>query len=76
VRDNWGDKSFHSTRPEEAKYRRCSAPGCEAKFDDHMWGSMKAQREGWFLQKNGDAWCPDHIPDWVEAWRSRQRRKS
>lgn len=48
----------------------CADPGCEAEIKDHAWGRIKA--DGWFQQRNGDVWCPDHIPDWVEAWRRRR----
>jgi hypothetical protein len=37
------------------------------------WNVMKASREGWFFQKDDTAWCPDHVPDWVAAWRARQK---
>ena len=63
--------SYHESRAPEYKFKRCSAEGCENKFDDHKGGAMKAQREGWFMQKDGTAWCPDHTPDWVEGWRKR-----
>ena len=64
----FGD-SYHSTRPDEVKYGHCAVEECEAQFDDHYWGKVKAGDEGWFFQKDGTNWCPLHIPDWVEAWR-------
>lgn len=51
----------------------CAWPGCEAQYKDHRWGSIKAHAAGWFIQKDGTAWCPDHVPDWVEAWRARKQ---
>lgn len=48
----------------------CSHPGCERSFRDHRWGQTKAHGEGWFIQKDGTAWCPKHVPDWVEEWRA------
>ncbi len=48
----------------------CADPGCEARYQPHRWGSIKAHATGWFIQKDGTAWCPEHVPDWVEAWRS------
>jgi hypothetical protein len=48
----------------------CSADGCDATVPDHYWGKVKAA--GWFFQRNGDAWCPEHVPEWVAEWRSRQ----
>jgi hypothetical protein len=46
---------------------KCSFEGCTNAIKDHLWGHIKA--EGWFFKRNGDAWCPDHIPAWVAKWR-------
>lgn len=51
--------------------RSCAEPGCEKSIPDHYWGRVK-DGDGWFQQRNGDVWCPDHIPGWVEAWRQRR----
>lgn len=48
----------------------CYVPGCENQIKDHYWGKVKS---GWFLQKDGTAYCVEHIPEWVEKWRSAQR---
>jgi hypothetical protein len=53
----------------------CKASGCKNDFFPDKWGAMEAQRLGWFLQKNGDSWCPEHIPDWVAEWRARRVKK-
>lgn len=53
----------------------CAAPGCTASFPDHRWGSIKAHAAGWFTQKDGTAWCPEHTPDWVADWRARQTKE-
>lgn len=45
----------------------CSHEGCEASVKNHYWGKVKA--DDWFFQKTGEAWCPEHIPEWVETWR-------
>jgi len=37
------------------------------------WNIMKAEREGWFFQKDGTCWCPKHVPEWVEEWRAKRR---
>jgi hypothetical protein len=47
----------------------CDAPNCEAKRKNHKWGRVKA--EGWFFEKSGKVWCPDHHPDWVTEWRKK-----
>lgn len=28
--------------------------------------------DGWFHKKDGDSWCPEHIPAWVAAWRAKR----
>jgi len=49
----------------------CSDPACGQTHSDGQWGKIKAGAEGWFFQKDGNAWCPAHIPDWVAEWRAR-----
>jgi len=49
---------------------RCDHPGCEAKIKNHAWGKIRA--EGWFFQRNGKAYCPDHLPEWVDKWRGKR----
>jgi hypothetical protein len=61
--------SFQEERSEESKYYHCAHEGCEAKCDNHYWGKVKAGDEGWFFQKDGTSWCPQHVPNWVETWR-------
>lgn len=53
----------------------CSYPNCGSYYKSHHWGNKEAQREGWFLQKNGDKWCPNHIPEWVDQWREKNGYK-
>lgn len=55
-----------STKRKELNY--CSSRDCMNSIKNNAWSRIKA--EGWFFQHNGDVWCPDHIPDWVEAWRA------
>jgi hypothetical protein len=50
----------------------CAHSGCDATFKDHHWGHIEAGNKGWFFQKNGDRWCPRHVPDWVEGWRAQR----
>lgn len=50
----------------------CSVRTCTNSFKKHYWGSIKAQNDGWFLQKNGDIWCPEHLPDWYEEWKAKK----
>ncbi len=53
----------------------CSASDCDATYKDHHWGHKAAQREGWFIQKDGASWCPSHVPEWVELWRAEQAKR-
>ena len=55
--------------------KSCASPGCENTYSDHRWGRQAAQNSGWFFQRNGDSWCPDHVPPWVEQWRQDKIRK-
>lgn len=55
----------HTTPP-----KGCSGPGCPETYIPHEWGTKAAQRAGWFMQRNGDSWCPAHIPEWVAGWRA------
>lgn len=55
---------------DDGKWTLCSEPNCDNKFKNHAWGQIKA--DDWFHQKNGDHWCPEHIPEWVEEWRAKR----
>jgi len=52
---------------------KCTEPGCDAEVPNHAWGKIKAA--GWFFQKNDDAWCPNHRPEWYNEWRKKQKKK-
>lgn len=51
----------------------CDHPDCSSSMKTHAWGFIKANDAGWFIQKNGDCWCPEHIPEWVALWRAKKR---
>lgn len=53
---------------------RCLRPQCRATVQGFRWARIQAAREGWFFPKDQvpDGWCPDHLPDWVPAWRARK----
>lgn len=53
-------------------YCICDGPDCANSFKLTHWDSKRAQTDGWFLQKNGDVWCPEHVPEWVAEWRAKQ----
>lgn len=45
--------------------------GCEAQIPGSKWAAIKAGDEGWFFSRKDDAaYCPEHVPDWVPAWRA------
>ena len=46
----------------------CLADGCPNTIKNHAWGKIKA--EGWFFSRDGSAYCPEHVPEWVDAWRA------
>jgi hypothetical protein len=47
--------------------------GCTASHPSGKWGTMAADKAGWFHSKAEEcAWCPEHLPDWVPAWRAKQ----
>lgn len=49
----------------------CVEPGCDEQIKDHRWGKTKAS--GWFFSRdNTQAFCPEHVPDWVAGWRARK----
>lgn len=56
--------------------KTCAQNGCDESYQEHRWGAIKAHDAGWFTQKDGTAWCPQHVPDWVPAWRERQRLRA
>lgn len=50
---------------------RCDGPDCAAAVENHRWGRTKAA--GWFFTRDDDqAWCPEHVPDWVAEWRAKR----
>ena len=51
----------------------CCIQGCDRQIaEGHRWGKIRAQDKGWFFAKTGHVYCPDHVPDWVAAWRERR----
>ena len=56
------------TATHEGSTVSCSQADCDATVKNHRWGKIKA--EGWFFQRDGQAWCPTHVPEWVAEWRA------
>lgn len=48
---------------------QCAEPGCTNTHKKDRWNTTKAHEKGWFFQKDGTAYCPDHTPEWVAKWR-------
>jgi hypothetical protein len=53
----------------------CVVDECESTYADHKWGRINASKAGWFFQNSGESWCPEHVPEWVEAWREKAANK-
>ena len=54
---------------------KCSHLDCETTHAASYWDSIKASDKGWFVQKDGTAYCPEHVPEWVEEWRLKNAEK-
>lgn len=46
----------------------CALPGPKNK-----WESIRMGDAGWFFQKNGDSYCPLHVPIWAKKWRKKNK---
>jgi hypothetical protein len=48
--------------------------GCPAEFPGSKFDAIQAGALGWFFSRDTeDAFCPAHVPDWVEKWRARKK---
>lgn len=52
------------------EYVICDERGCNEQIKNHHWGKIKA--EGWLFSKDGKAFCPKHLPDWLIEWREKK----
>jgi hypothetical protein len=55
--------------------RICKEKSCQEFFNSSRFDAIRAKEAGWFEQKNGDVWCPAHIPDWVAGWRASKKKQ-
>lgn len=63
---------FGDGRPEHRE-KVCHEEECTESFTDTgRWAPERAAASGWFCQRNGAVWCPDHTPEWVAAWRKKK----
>jgi len=53
----------------------CLKPRCPRTVGRSKFERIRAGSEGWFFPREGGAWCPDHLPEWVPAWRERQKKR-
>jgi len=58
----------------EGTPQTCASEGCDETRPGHGWRDYTKRGGGWFEQKNGDTWCPKHIPEWVAEWRAKRSR--
>lgn len=58
--------------PEGADRYHCAQRGCKGTAPKHQWSEKTKAGKGWFHQKDGTSWCPDHHPEWVKEWRERR----
>lgn len=42
--------------------------GCDKTVQDNKWAKIRA--EGWFFERGGKAYCPDHRPEWYDDWQA------
>jgi hypothetical protein len=45
---------------------------CKATVKNHYWSKMRANKEGWFFKRDGTAYCPEHLPEWLHEWRAKK----
>lgn len=53
----------------------CDAPeGCYQTLENQAWAKIKA--EGWVFLKNGQSFCPSHVPSWYADWKRKKESRS
>lgn len=59
-----------------AQTKKCSEPSCRSSYKIDWHDMVEAHKQGWFMQRNGASWCPEHVPDWVQEWREAKLKES
>lgn len=54
--------------PDSRPRVRCSEDGCPASVANNRWA--KIHSVGWFFMRDGSAYCPEHLPEWLAEWRA------
>src|SRR5947209_6361233 len=52
--------------------KQCAHDGCTAEHQFDGYNAVRAHSFGWFSQRDGRVWCPDHNPPWVTEWRAKR----
>jgi hypothetical protein len=52
--------------------KECAQPDCTKSFWSSREGTMKAHYSGWYHQRNGKSWCPEHRPAWAPKWEGKK----
>jgi hypothetical protein len=60
-------------KPFPVALHTCKHDGCKRTCVNNYHENIRSGEEGWFFQRNGDAWCPDHNPEWVIEWRAKKK---
>ena len=50
---------------------RCAVSSCPATHPGGKWGNIRAATAGWFESRDGQSYCPKHVPEWVKTWREK-----
>ena len=48
----------------------CAQPRCTQTVGGSKWDRIRASKAGWFFGLDGNAYCPEHVPNWVAEWRA------
>lgn len=73
VAEVWEDVERDGSMSSDTGSTTCAHEGCEESIPNHKWARIKSG--GWFEQLNGDVWCPNHIPEWVDEWRKKKAKQ-
>lgn len=68
-------RPYQGGPPENAPLTECAVgqEACGRSFrNTGRHAKIRARDDGWFEQRDGTWWCPDHIPDWVASWQARK----
>lgn len=44
--------------------------GCKNTIQNHKWGRVKSD---WYFSKDGKAFCPEHLPEFVKLKRAEKK---